>query len=400
MEKRNHVVLVSKDATLPEYFGPYGSKYTHTPNIDALAEKGTVFRRHYTAAPSTAMSFCSMFTGKYPYETDKMGYVEVKPYEGTTLFDVFHERGYECHLMWSNNYVIKAEVFAKCFGKHTIHHDAMKFNQSCGNATYVMEGRKRDEELAQQSLNMIIQEIDNTIDYKTKDIFLWIHMPHCIKGRISYGDDIDIFDSLIGALRERFGDDNMFVTADHGHMNGLKHKTCYGFDVYDRAARIPLITPRIDGLKNVEFVTSNIQLMDIIANRNLKRLPYVIVDSAYYGQLKRKTAIVKDNYMYIYNKYDKSEELYDLELDPHQDINLLSSPIWRDEDRDRHSDIRQLVFYPDWNRIPEIADELRNILKSIWRVGPWKYELRGKIRGLKITKKLYFFIDKYKKRKK
>ena len=397
--KRNHVVLLSKDATLPEYFGPYGGKYRKTPNIDELAQKGTVFRKHYTAAPSTAMAFYSMFTGKWPYESDNMGYVEVKPYQGVTLFDIMHDKGYECHLLWSSNYVPKAEVFSKCFGKHTIHHDQMKFNQSCGNASFGKELRVRDEELARKTLKSVIDEVD-TIDYQNKDIFLWIHMPHCMLGRISYGDDMDLFDELVGEMRKRFGDENMFVTADHGHMNGLKHKSCYGFDVYNNAAQIPLVAPKIEGLDNVDFLTSNVQLINIIADRKIPRLPYVVVDSAYYGQMKRRTAIVKGNYMFIYNKYEKTEELYDLELDPHQDINLLESPIWKDEDRDRRSDIRQLVLYPYWDRVPEVAKEMRDIVKSFWKTGPWKYEMRGKLRKTKLVKLVYTIKDRFKKRNK
>lgn len=200
-KKRNHIVLVSKDATLPEYYGPYNSPYTKTPNIDELARKGTVFNKHYTAAPSTAMAFYAMFTGKYPYESGNTIYVEVEPYKGDTLFDKLYDQGYECHLLWSSNYITKADLFSKCTGRHTIRHESLKFNQSCGiNAAYHEENRKRNEAEVQASYQAIINEID-TIDYENKDIFLWIHMPHCIKGRISYGDDIDIFDNLIGDLK-------------------------------------------------------------------------------------------------------------------------------------------------------------------------------------------------------
>lgn len=396
--KRKHIVLVSKDATLPEYYGPYNSHYTKTPNIDELAAKGTVFNKHYTAAPSTAMAFYAMFTGKYPYESGNTIYVEVEPYKGDTLFDLLYDQGYECHLLWSSNYITKADKFSKCTGRHTIHHESMKFNQSCGiNAVYHKENRKRNEEVVKEKFDAIIKEID-TIDYQNKDIFLWIHMPHCIQGRISYGDDIDVFDNLVGELRKRFGDESLFVTADHAHMNGFHHKAGYGFDVDIRATRIPLITPRIEGRETVDFVTSNVQLSDIILNRRIQKLPYVVIDSAYYCQWKRKTAIVKDHFFYIYTKKNKREELYDIELDPHQDINLMESLLWNDFDRGCKTDIRQVVLYPYWDQIPQVVEEMRAIVHSFWQVGPWWYELKEKVKQQQYIRNLLFIRDKFSKR--
>lgn len=361
-----NIVLLSKDATLPEYFGPYNSPYTKTPNIDELAAKGTVFKKHYTAAPSTSMAFAAMFTGKYSYEMGYSHYIRVPKYQGVTLFDILHEQGYECHLMWSKNYIDKVEGYTNCYGEHTVHHDKFKFNQACGfNAKRSKQFRKADEPTAINALQTIIKEID-TIDYKNKDIFLWIHMPHCIVGRRSYGDDIDIFDQLVGEIRKRFGDDNLFVTADHGHMNGAKNKAGYGFDVYEMAAHIPLITPLINNLHEVDFPTSNTQLSEIILNRTVSRSEYVLCDCAYYAQPSRKIAIIKDNYYYIYNKFTKKEELYDMIFDPNQNVNLLDNCYWFDWDRLCQTDIRQVTLYPYWDNIEEVRERFREIKNNIW----------------------------------
>ncbi|HPY85730.1 MAG TPA: sulfatase-like hydrolase/transferase, partial [Ruminococcus flavefaciens] len=95
----NNIVLISKDILMPQYLPIYGNSYWKTPNIDELAAKGTVFKRHYTAAPSTAMAFTAMFTGNYPHETGYATYREVQEYNGETLFDRLYERGYQCHLV-------------------------------------------------------------------------------------------------------------------------------------------------------------------------------------------------------------------------------------------------------------------------------------------------------------
>lgn len=381
---KKHIVLLSKDATLPEYFGPYGSKFTKTPNIDELAEKGTVFLNHYTAAPSTSMAFDAMFTGKWPYEMPYSHYSEVDDYKGTTLFDILHSQGYECHLLWSSNYVDKAEKFTKCYGKHTIHHDQMKFNQSCGfNAKYSKRNRERDELLAEKTFRQIIDEID-TIDYQEKNIFLWVHMPHCILGRISYGDDIVYFDRLVGEMRSRFGDDSIFVTADHGHMNGQKHKVGYGFDVYYNAVHIPLITPRINGLKTIEYPTSNVQLISILAEKIIAPLPYIICDSAYYAQPNRKIAVIKGDFFYIYNKRGKREELYNIRLDPMQNIDFSKGFLWKDKDRMCKTDYRQVVLFDEWDSVDSTLKELRAIKNRIWKKGSFFVELKNKLHSIKV----------------
>ena len=64
----NVTFLLSKDCMSCESLPVYGNKYWKTPNIDELANKGTVFRRHYAAGGSTSMSLSAMLSGHYPYE--------------------------------------------------------------------------------------------------------------------------------------------------------------------------------------------------------------------------------------------------------------------------------------------------------------------------------------------
>ena len=70
-----NILLLSKEIFRPnDYLSCYGSTLYHTPNIDKLAKKGTVFTNFYTAAPSSAMSFTSMFSGLNPFETKRKNF--------------------------------------------------------------------------------------------------------------------------------------------------------------------------------------------------------------------------------------------------------------------------------------------------------------------------------------
>lgn len=54
------------DAARADHFGCYGYPRDTTPNVDALARDGVVFRQHFTTYPLTAPATASLFTGLYP----------------------------------------------------------------------------------------------------------------------------------------------------------------------------------------------------------------------------------------------------------------------------------------------------------------------------------------------
>lgn len=53
--------------------GCYGDEQARTPNIDRLAEQGTLFRQAYVAQSSCSSSRSSLLTGRFPHETGQIG---------------------------------------------------------------------------------------------------------------------------------------------------------------------------------------------------------------------------------------------------------------------------------------------------------------------------------------
>ena len=365
---KESLLFLTKDALSIDYLPQYGNKYWkgRTPNLDELAFKGTVFTNAFTAAPSSAMSYLTMFTRKYPYEQKIQTYVPlVKPYDGQTLFDDACDMGYDCHVVWDEHWIQLAERYSQCYGKHTTMHPLKGLRQGVGpnyKRDYFLE---RNDELAERTFKMFKEEIRG-ICAGDKKVFLWCHLPHVLNGRISYGDDIDLYDRYIGFLREHFDDSNIFISSDHGNMNGLKGKIRYGFDVYDKAIRIPLIAPRIGNMQVCNQQFCNIDFFDLIFNRLIPKRDIIYSDCAYYAQPRRKLCIISGKYRYIYNKASKTEELYDVEWDPHQDFNLISDYVY-DKDRMSEAVSRELYFYPYWDNLPEIRENLRTAKDKIWR---------------------------------
>lgn len=361
---KDRFVLITKDCTCKKYLSVYGNSRVKMPNLEALAAKGTVFNRFYTAAPSTAMSFIAFSTQKYPYQTKHREYAKVTEREKDTIFDRIYSHGYDCHIIWEEKWVSMAKAYSECYGEHSKFH-LIHINQVVGAHNKSKEPIKNDEKIAAETLGKIKQEIFSVCSQSKDKLFLWIHLPHVLLGRNCYGTDEDMFDSIIGYLREQFSDDAIYVSADHGNMNGSKGKVCYGFDVYQNAICIPLITPRIEGLKEYNEPLSNIHIFDLF-NGIIPKEEFVYSDTAYYGQPHRKLAIIHNNFKYIFNKATATEELYDVDFDPEEHCNLISRTIL-DVDRNVPTPLDQVYWYPDWNLVDKEKEILRKEFLRIWR---------------------------------
>ena len=76
----NFLILMS-DQHVPFACGAYGSTIAQTPNLDALAERGTVFDSAYCNSPICVPSRAAMATGRYVHQTGNAD--NASPYLGT-----------------------------------------------------------------------------------------------------------------------------------------------------------------------------------------------------------------------------------------------------------------------------------------------------------------------------
>src|SRR6476620_9930895 len=65
MAQQPNIVVVNIDDMGWGDFHVYGSAYSQTPNIDALASQGTRFTQFYSAAPICSPSRAALITGQY-----------------------------------------------------------------------------------------------------------------------------------------------------------------------------------------------------------------------------------------------------------------------------------------------------------------------------------------------
>ena len=380
-----NILLLSKEIFRPnDYLSCYGSTLYETPNIDKLAKKGTVFTNFYTAAPSSAMSFTSMFSGLNPFETKRKNYrMESNFNQCSTMSDELEKKGYEIHVMFGSKWFKTSHKRSRVFCKNTIYHPLDNIHQQIG--THFSKGEKVEPIKNAQPLKIIYEEVRNIFENSNKPVFLWLHCPHVFAGRTGYGSDIDLFDKLVGMLFDFFNHNEIYITGDHGHMNMEKGISVYGTHVYEGNTRIPLITPKIDEKDIITDPLSNIQLKNIIVDSKVIGQKFVYSDNQYYLQRNRKLMIRKGDYKYIFNKRNKSEELYDLVFDPNENVNLLLNSIYN-RNRKKNYFLEEVFYYTKWKKAHESFQELRKEKERIWKDGFFYENLLFRLKEMKSKK--------------
>jgi len=99
MKQYPNILWIQTDEQRPDSMGCWGSTWAKTPNVDALAARGTVFRNTVCQSPVCLPSRTSQMTCRYPQEvnamTNDMGQRDVLP-AGTQMFtQVLAAAGYE-----------------------------------------------------------------------------------------------------------------------------------------------------------------------------------------------------------------------------------------------------------------------------------------------------------------
>ncbi len=78
--KPSNVLFIMSDEHSRRHLGAYGDSFVKTPNMDALAARGTLFENAYTNCPICVPSRASFATGRYVHEIGNWD--NASPYQG------------------------------------------------------------------------------------------------------------------------------------------------------------------------------------------------------------------------------------------------------------------------------------------------------------------------------
>jgi arylsulfatase A-like enzyme len=99
-----NIVICVIDAARADHIGCYGYPRAATPNIDRIAESGTLFEQHFCQYPKTDASTASLFTGQHPDTHLAYGNRAVKE-DSFTLARALGSAGYHTALFTSNRWI-------------------------------------------------------------------------------------------------------------------------------------------------------------------------------------------------------------------------------------------------------------------------------------------------------
>lgn len=91
--KPKNVLWIMTDQHLASCLGCMGNDFIQTPNLDRLAESGTLFTNAFCQTPACMASRASVFTGRYPTSVKVFG-MGILPPQETTLPEWLRRHGY------------------------------------------------------------------------------------------------------------------------------------------------------------------------------------------------------------------------------------------------------------------------------------------------------------------
>jgi arylsulfatase A-like enzyme len=109
--ERPNIILITIDTVRADHLGAYGYDPAISPNIDALARKGVLFRQAISQSPWTLTSVCSTITSMYPTELEifvRPGAVPQTHLDEmrTTLAEALHAGGYRTQAYMTNAWLV------------------------------------------------------------------------------------------------------------------------------------------------------------------------------------------------------------------------------------------------------------------------------------------------------
>lgn len=349
-EAKLNVLLITLDTTRADRLGCYGYAAAKTPNLDAIARNGVLFRNAYCQVPLTLPSHASLMTGLNPivHGVHNNGTYALAA-DKTALAAILKAGGY------------KTAAFLASFSVDS------RFGLDQGFDLYddnFQEGTPFKALNSERKAEQVYQAFSAWFDkLKDEPFFGWLHFydPHLPYSPPSpyserfagqpYDGEIAYMDYVIGQVLTKIRDRNLLgrtlivVAGDHGEAFGEKGESGHGVFLYEMALRVPLLLYAENHLPAQQTVAARVRLIDVMPTildlldkpipagvEGISLVPYVLkkkkndLDS-YIESLYPKenfgwaplTGLISGSRKYI---RAPREELYDLKSDPGETRNL------------------------------------------------------------------------------
>ena len=369
---QTNIIMIVLDAARSDHFGCYGYHRPTTPHIDHLAQEGVVFKNSFAVAPFTIASTTSLFTSLYPYTHRVTRWQKKIPENLTTMAEILRQYGYDTYasgfiMRWANR------GFKESFDLF------INTRESLESSLYAFLKKKFADKKAKTPVFIYIHLRPPHADYDPPEEFdkwsdeekriryaeltrspVLIEMDRGIKpisqevlqflidkydGNLLWGD------WLVNLILEGFKKFGLFensliiLSSDHGEAFLEHGKLLHNSTVYNEMIKVPLIMkfpsyikpknrlinayvenidimPTVLNLLKIEPLNRTIQgksLLPVIFGNAKQVKPYLFARAFWDGVY----SICDSQYKYI--QMFKRGELYHLESDPGEKLDLASS---------------------------------------------------------------------------
>lgn len=244
-----NVILITID-TLRYDLGFAGYKRPVSPNLDALAARGTIFENAYSLASYTGKSVGPMLIGKYGSETNRnWGHFNKFTEKDTFLAERLQKSGVRTLAVHGHRYFDEFGGLDRGFAVRDFSAAPPK------DAPWDVDTKSTGEPMTNAVLELLGRE-ENT----KGRFFLWVHYldPHAdylrhegidfgSGARDLYDGEVAYTDKQIGRIFELVDKSAwgkrtaIIVTSDHGEAFGEHNMYRHGFEVWEPLVRVPFI---------------------------------------------------------------------------------------------------------------------------------------------------------------
>jgi len=398
-----NVIFITVDTLRSDHLGCYGYERIKTPNIDGLAERGTMFKNAISQVPLTLPSHCSLFTSTYPQFNNVRDNGSYRlGQSAVTLAERMQENGYATAAFVST-FVLDSK-FGLDQGFET-YDDRMQ--QNIGKKIIEhMEAERTADKVTDAAVSWLRNK-------KASKTFLWVHYfdPHAVynppapyrelykdnpyDGEIAFTDEhIGV---LLAALKELKLDENSLIIFAADHAEGLGEHEEFGHSVfiYDTTLKVPLIFSCPGLVTEGKVIEGQVRLVDVMPTildflqieRNkeiqgksliglmkgrIKSLNLPAYSESLYAKLRYNWSELK-SFRTAEWKYIKSPEpeLYNTKNDPQELVNLADSrmDVVKEMDNRLETFLTATSSSGETAATAEIDEETRRKLMSLGYIG-------------------------------
>ena len=378
MNNHPNILIIVSDQQRWDSLGCNGNSFTYTPNLDAMAKRGANFQLPFTPFPVCTPARASMWTGVHPSKHgvvyNRYGIDDVISYESkikTTLFEIMQDIGY------TTAYFGKWHLGEKNSGRFDIWNGFNSHGGHWEEGRQSFQGGKYKPEA--QTENMIDFLQSTRASEKPFLAVQSYYPPHnpftapansleLYRGKgvpfAGYYASITALDKLVGQIRDALVKTKqaqntiVFYVSDHGETFNFNEAAPHKWVCQDSSIRVPFIMegPGVpQGVRPSEFIgledimptilgLAGIEVPDHLDGENLLNLLNGRVlkwRQSYYVQTERRLTrtlqrCIRTKDFKLILSWDEEHELYDLVLDPEEELNIFEVPRVDKQNQYRH----------------------------------------------------------------